>query len=55
MLKLSIEISSNQLVEACMQCIKPIRKACVKQCLNVLAHVFDEPHIYKLACIIVMH
>ena len=46
MLELSIEVSSNPLLEARTHCTKCLSKVCVKQGLEALVYVCDEAHIY---------
>ena len=46
MLKLSIQVLSNSLIEMCTGCIKLLCKVCVEQRLEALVYVGDETHIY---------
>ena len=46
MLELSIKVSSNPLIEACMHCIKLLSKVCVMQHIEAFAYVCDEAQVY---------
>ena len=46
MLELSIEVSSNPLIEARTHCTKLLSKVYVEQHLEALVHAYDEVHIY---------
>ena len=45
-LELSIKVSSNTLIEACMSCTKLLNKVFVEQCLEALVYVYDKAHVY---------